>query len=298
MIVMMNSYVLRRATLPDREREFIGASSEGYLISEGMRIRKAGIPKVVRTEPSTWSLGYDHERTSRDTHYVMFDAIALQQWRSDIKMLTAAAVPTGHYVLADALKLDERYLNEGLLDTGTALLQSLKQNIERGLITPVKMPNTRVMDVEASVEVIIKLSVRFNEIAKRLRRRHDNRATLDIEDEYDVQDLLHSLLLAPFDDVRSEEWTPSTAGATSRMDLILKTHRIVIETKMMRKGLTDRKLTEELLIDLGLYPAHPDCGYLVIFIFDPDERIGNPAALRDIETRGSVPVKVLVSPRR
>ena len=35
---------------------------------------------------------------------------------------------------------------------------------------------------------------RFHVIARQLRRRHDDRATLTIDDEYDVQDLLHAVL--------------------------------------------------------------------------------------------------------
>jgi REase_DpnII-MboI len=34
---------------------------------------------------------------------------------------------------------------------------------------------------------------------------------MDIKDEYDVQDLLHAILRAFFDDVRPEEFVPSYA---------------------------------------------------------------------------------------
>ena len=37
-------------------------------------------------------------------------------------------------------------------------------------------------------------------IARQLRERHDNRATLETEDEYDVQDLVHALLRWDFND--------------------------------------------------------------------------------------------------
>ena len=49
---------------------------------------------------------------------------------------------------------------------------------------------------------------RFHLIAQQLRNRHNNRYTLNITDEYDVQDLLHALLKIHFDDVRPEEYTP------------------------------------------------------------------------------------------
>lgn len=67
-------------------------------------------------------------------------------------------------------------------------------------------------------ELLSNLFERFHSVAKQLRHRYDNRPTLDINDEYDVQDLLHSLLKLYFEDIRKEEWTPSYAGGSSRMD--------------------------------------------------------------------------------
>ena len=43
--------------------------------------------------------------------------------------------------------------------------------------------------------------------------------------------LLHALLLLYFDDIRAEEWTPSYAGKSARMDFLLKNEGVVIEVK-------------------------------------------------------------------
>jgi hypothetical protein len=74
-----------------------------------------------------------------------------------------------------------------------------------------------------------------------------------INDEYDVQDLLRGILAGLFGDVRGEQPTPSRAGLASRMDLYLKNEQIVIETKMTRSGLTQRKVAEQLAVDKELY---------------------------------------------
>ena len=74
--------------------------------------------------------------------------------------------------------------------------------------------------------LIERLCNRFHGVARQLRKRHGNRPTLDVEDEFDVQDLIHAVLLLDFDDVRPEEWTGSYAGASSRIDFILKNERI------------------------------------------------------------------------
>ena len=78
------------------------------------------------------------------------------------------------------------------------------------------------------VEIIEKLISRFHIVVRQIRQRHDNRPTLDVNDEYDVQDLFHALLKIHFDDVRPEEWVPSYAGGSSRMDFLIKSEKIVI----------------------------------------------------------------------
>ncbi|MFC1766499.1 hypothetical protein ACFL6U_31025 [Planctomycetota bacterium] len=122
---------------------------------------------------------------------------------------------------------------------------------------------------------------KFHAVAKQLRFRYNSRATLDIEDEYDVQDLLHALLRLYFDDVRNEEWTPSYAGGSSRMDFLLKEEKIVIEIKMARKGLNDKKLGKQLIEDKEKYKAHPDCKKLICFAYDPGGRIVNPKGIEN-----------------
>src|SRR2546430_517001 len=95
--------------------------------------------------------------------------------------------------------------------------------------------------------------------AHQLTQRHDNRKTLLIEDEYDVQDLLHALLLTLFDDVRSEDPVPTHAGKASRLDFFLKKEKIMVEVKMTSETLRDAKIGEQLIIDIERYQARPDC---------------------------------------
>jgi hypothetical protein len=45
-------------------------------------------------------------------------------------------------------------------------------------------------------DVLERVIDRFHLVARQLRQRHGNRSTLSVNDEYDVQDLLHSLLAA------------------------------------------------------------------------------------------------------
>ena len=148
---------------------------------------------------------------------------------------------------------------------------------------------------EDSLLIIQKLLDRFHLVARQIRTRHKSRATLDIGDEYDVQDLLHALLRLYFDDIRPEEWTPSFAGSSSRMDFLLKTEKIVIEVKKKRDNLDAKKLGEELIDDIAKYQTHPDCKTLICFVYDPEAKLGNPEGIRnDLEKSSSEELKVIV----
>ena len=152
----------------------------------------------------------------------------------------------------------------------------------------------------APQKIIDLIFTRFHRIAAKLTKRHDNRPTLTITDEYDVQDLLHSLLSLYFDDIRPEEWTPSYAGSSSRMDFLLKDSKIVIEVKKTRKTLTDKKIGDELIIDIAHYQNHPDCALLICFVYDPERLLSNPKGLESDLVEGNktedLSVKIYIVP--
>lgn len=133
------------------------------------------------------------------------------------------------------------------------------------------------------VKAVLAVCDRFHTVAKQLAQRRDGRPTLLIEDEYDVQDLLHALLRLYFDDIRPEEWTPSYGGGSSRMDFLLKGHEIVVEVKMTRKGLLAKEVSEQLIIDAAKYRQHPECKTLVCVVYDPAGLVKNPRGIeRDL----------------
>lgn len=138
---------------------------------------------------------------------------------------------------------------------------------------------------------------RFFKVARQLRNRHDNRDTISISDEYDVQDLLHALLLIFFDDVRPEEWTPSYAGGALRMDFLLKEIDTVIEVKKTRPNMSNKDLGEQLIIDIEKYQTHPNCKQLCCFVYDPEGILGNPMGIKnDLESTHEGFLKVYIKP--
>lgn len=178
------------------------------------------------------------------------------------------------------------------LRKGTDYFEVLTKEIDRFGLARMDSVSTDPFDC------IVRICNRFHLVAKQLRVRHDSRNTLEIKDEYDVQDLLHALLHLDFDDIRGEEWTPSYAGKSSRMDFLLKKEKIVVEVKMSRVGLGAKELGDQLLIDCGRYGSHPDCKILICFVYDPDGRIGNPRGIENDLSKddGQMKIRVFIRP--
>ena len=173
----------------------------------------------------------------------------------------------------------------------TNILQEILDALDNN---KVNIPELIFSNNQNSLNELIYLLDRFHLVTKQLRYRYNSRDTLDVEDEYDVQDLLHSLLYIYFDDVRAEEWTPSYAGKSARQDFLLKDANIVIEVKKTRKGLTAKELGDELIVDIARYKTHPNCKTLVCFVYDPEERIVNPIGISNDLTSNSDDLNVIV----
>lgn len=182
--------------------------------------------------------------------------------------------------------------HEGLDNAGEILKSMIDEITEWGI-------DENTQPSFNAIAIIENLCERFHLVVRQLKARHDNRETLAVQDEYDVQDLLHSLLTLRFDDIRPEEWTPSYAGGCSRMDFLLKQEQIVIEVKKTRKTLGAKEIGEQLIMDITKYKAHPDCTKLLCFVYDPEGWIANPRGIENDLNRedGELPVKVLIMPR-
>lgn len=177
------------------------------------------------------------------------------------------------------------------IKSGIGILEALKEDLEADDIA---LEGPRY----DPLQLIGNICERFDLIVRQLRSRYKDRNTIDVQDEYDVQDLMHSLLHLYFNDIRSEEWTPSYAGKSSRMDFLLKQEQIVIETKKTRNGLGAKEIGTQLIEDIARYQSHPDCDTLVCFVYDPDGRISNPRGIENDLRRaeGDPKVEVWIRP--
>lgn len=153
--------------------------------------------------------------------------------------------------------------------------------------------------VRDPVTIVELVCNRFHLVARQLLHRHAKRETIVVKDEYDLQDSLHGLQRIFFDDIRTEEWTPSYAGGCSRMDFFLKSQSLVLETKRARKGLEAKAIGDQLIIDIDRYKKHPDCRILFCFVYDPESLLRNPTGIeRDLSRKGDEFVtRVLIAPK-
>ena len=186
----------------------------------------------------------------------------------------------------------ERELKQGL-EKGCPILESMIKEIED--YWDEKNINQPIIPASDNIKI---LCDRFHLFARQLKTRHSNRSTIEIIDEYDVQDLFHALLTLYFDDIKDEEPTPSYAGGSSRVDFLLKQEQTIIELKKTREKLTDKEVGEQLIIDITRYKSHPDCKTLICFVYDPERRIKNPRGLENdlSKTTDGMIVKVFIRP--
>jgi REase_DpnII-MboI len=102
-----------------------------------------------------------------------------------------------------------------------------------------------------------------------------------LANERDLQVLTEGILRLLYHNIVAEDVVPKKSGASSRADFVIKDEGILVETKMTRKSLTDKRVGDELLIDWGRYPRYPDiCGVFAL-VYDPMRRLRNPAALEE-----------------
>lgn len=247
--------------------------------------------QVINELQNLYREGDDVLRTTHDVgmggkaiNSGMFNA-----WRAKVLTMMSSRKIIAPEIKKQIQQLADRYPNnaESLQCHITALIDSIEQGY-------VFLNDTPEFDWNAELENIFN---KFHKVVRQLRTRHGGRKTLNVSDEYDVQDLLHALLVLHFDDVRAEEWTPSYAGGASRMDFLLKDCQTVIEVKKTRQSMTAKDLGEQLIIDKEKYKSHPDCKTLYCFVYDPDGFLGNPVGIKkDLEAGNEDFIRVIIKP--
>lgn len=149
------------------------------------------------------------------------------------------------------------------------------------------------------VDRIRRICSRFHQVTRQLRRRGEERATIEVEDQRDVQDLLEILLSVEFDEIRALEWAPPYLDGARRTDLVVSQEGIVISVRRTRPGAGSKLIAEHIAADARHYMAEPSCKTLFCFVYDPEGRIGNPQNLEREQTQNlmGTQIEVIVEPK-
>lgn len=143
---------------------------------------------------------------------------------------------------------------------------------------------------QENIQILENIFDKFTDVAKLLEIKF-----WKIDNEKDLQVLLHALLKLHFNDIRPEERNPSYGWKSSKSDFLLKNEKILIETKKTRDKLKDKEVWEEIILDISKYKWNSDCKILICFIYDPDWLIINPNWLRkDLEDTKDLDVRVYI----
>ncbi|MFC5133519.1 MULTISPECIES: hypothetical protein [Haloferacaceae] len=165
-----------------------------------------------------------------------------------------------------------------------------------GEVPELELENPVSLD-RGAVEKVELLFERFGHITRQLANRSRDRPPLQMDDEYDVQYLLHALLRLYFDDIRDENYLKRHAGVSPRIDFLLEDENIGIETKRVRANSHPKKIRTELAEDKEHYRSDTNCETLLCFIYDPDRYLTNPAEFeKDLsETTDNLTTRVTVN---
>jgi len=161
------------------------------------------------------------------------------------------------------------------------------------------LPNLQNLDRKS---LVIQQIDYFPVLARFLACRKHKRPSYQIENEYDVQDLLFVCIRSIFNDAQLEDWTPKHAGSSKRIDIVIPSIELVIEVKYVRDTAHARKIADELKIDIESYHSYTKCKNLVGFVFDPLGFIVDPDIIMNElsgpRTKGSSSFNVQIFVRR
>lgn len=217
------------------------------------------------------------------------DSQLFSKWKNQVKNLLINDLGINNHFTIE-FNNNVFHNNDEQLKIGLGILEALLEESENNN----DLIKNNVEDKSIELERVLN---RFHNVARNLLNRRENRETLKIKDEYDVQDLLASLLKIYFDDIRPEEWTPSNAGSANRIDFLIKDINVGIEVKKTNEHNKDKEIGKQLQEDIENYFKHPDCNRLYCFIYDPDELIVNPDGLINDLSKKEPEVKIIINPK-
>lgn len=145
------------------------------------------------------------------------------------------------------------------------------------LSEPIKSAPTR-----PDCKLLIQICSRLKNSARILSNRKRDKPAFTISDEYDVQDLLHSIIRSYIKHSIIEEPIGKIAGArSSRADIAIEHLGVVIEIKYAYGPDDQKRLLDDYSKDLVLYSKCKYMDDLIYFIYNSDD-LEDPEAFEQL----------------
>lgn len=137
-----------------------------------------------------------------------------------------------------------------------------------------KLSITRNFQNLTALEVIRQALLEFgNSVKKITRERRKGHDSFEINDEYDVQDLLYVALKPLFPKLIVEDPAPRVGTAFTKVDISFREEGVVVEVKMIKSGDSDeKKFISQLKDDIESYYIYPYLKDLLIYVYDPENK--------------------------
>lgn len=160
----------------------------------------------------------------------------------------------------------QKAYQEGVIRTLTELdsvVEHLSLNLEHQGVSK--------FTTSGELKLAIQLCERLNQSAKVLARRRVDKKPFQIEDEYDVQDLLKAILRAYFKYVVSEDPISKVAGVSSRADFAIEELGLILEVKFVRSPGEQARIVKEFAEDLLFYSKCQFLEHFIYFVYGADD---------------------------
>lgn len=143
--------------------------------------------------------------------------------------------------------------------------------------------NQRHKSIDPDITFILGLCKRIRNAARILEnRQRKNKTSFVIQDEYDVQDLLHALIRGYLKYSVQEDPLGKVAGTKSgRADISIEQLGVLIEAKFVHGPTDQKRIFEEISQDLILYSKWEHLKTLIVLIYNSDD-LRDPESLEKL----------------
>lgn len=197
-------------------------------------------------------------------------------------------------------RFEENVKNSKVQDvkTGIGILNIMKNNNTNNDDTSsTKFFPNKVKNKKDDYDNLDNVLNNLHKMINKLTIRRESREPLIMNDEYDVQYLLSSLLMLLYEDVRVEESMPSSVKSCNRIDIFIPEISAAIETKYLKDAKNEKKIIAQIKEDIISYQKHPTIKKLYFYIYDSNKNIINPKAyVNDLSGKhNELDVKIIIN---